>query len=182
MRFPQSRGHVLSWQEKGESTMTRHRAPYPEEFKRRMVELVRAGRSPTELAREFEPSSESIRLWAKQADLYDGRREDGLTSEEKEELRELRREVKRLKLEREILKKGIIETHVRAGAPGESRGSRVAASPGGSDASEPMSIRIRVIPPAEGGQPWNGTWATIRTPKAAASACGTPQARLYVAT
>lgn len=45
--------------------MPRTHPPYPEEFKRRMVELVRAGRSPTELAREFEPSVESIRQWAK---------------------------------------------------------------------------------------------------------------------
>jgi transposase len=69
-----------------------------------MVELVRAGRTPGELAREFEPSSESIRNWAKQADLDEGRREDGPTSEEKEELRRLRRENKRLRLEREIFK------------------------------------------------------------------------------
>ena len=79
--------------------------PYSEEFKARMVELVRAGRTPAELAEEFEPSSESIRQWAKQADLDAGRREDGLTTEEKEELRVLRKEVKRLEMEREILKK-----------------------------------------------------------------------------
>lgn len=85
--------------------MGNYHRPYPEEFKARMVGLVRAGRTPTELAREFEPSSESIRQWAKQADLDEGRREDGLTTEEQEEIRELRREVKRLKLEREILRK-----------------------------------------------------------------------------
>jgi len=84
--------------------MTRYRTPYPEAFKARMVELVCAGRTPGELAREFEPSSESIRQWAKQADLDEGRREDGVTTEEKEELRRLRRENKRLRLEREILK------------------------------------------------------------------------------
>jgi len=70
-----------------------------------MVELVRAGRSPEELAKEFEPSAGSIRNWVKQSELDGGQRSDGLTSEEKEELRRLRREVKRLKMEQEILKK-----------------------------------------------------------------------------
>lgn len=80
-------------------------APYPEEFRRRMVELVRSGRSPEELAREFEPSSQTIRNWLRQGDLDEGRRSDGLTSAEKEELSRLRRENRRLKLEREILAK-----------------------------------------------------------------------------
>jgi transposase len=70
-----------------------------------MVELVRAGRTPEELAREFEPSSGAIRNWVKQADLDEGRRSDGLTTEERDELRQLRRENRRLKMEQEILKK-----------------------------------------------------------------------------
>ncbi|MGS2645036.1 IS3 family transposase [Streptosporangium sp. G12] len=70
-----------------------------------MVELVRAGRSPEELAKEFEPSAQSIRLWVRQADLDDGRRADGLTSAEKDELARLRREVKLLREEKEILRK-----------------------------------------------------------------------------
>ena len=85
--------------------MPRSHAPYPEEFRRRMVELVRAGRNPEELAKEFEPSAQSIRNWVCQMDLDEGRRSDGLTSEEKEELGRLRRENRRLKLEREILAK-----------------------------------------------------------------------------
>jgi transposase len=83
----------------------RHRAPYAPEFRQRMVELVRAGREPEELAQEFEPSAESIRNWVKQADRDDGRREDGLTTVEREELRRLRRENRQLREEREILKK-----------------------------------------------------------------------------
>jgi transposase len=79
--------------------------PYPPEFRRQMVELVRAGRTPEELAREFEPSSGAIRNWVKQADLDEGRRSDGLTTEERDELRRLRRENRRLKMEQEILKK-----------------------------------------------------------------------------
>ena len=79
--------------------------PYPPEFRRRMVELVRSGRSPDALAKEFEPSAQTIRNWVKQADLDEGRREDGLTTEEREELRRLRRENRQLREEREILKK-----------------------------------------------------------------------------
>jgi len=70
-----------------------------------MVELVRAGRTPEELAREFEPSGQTIRNWVQQADLDEGRRQDGLTTAEREEVRRLRRQVKQLELEREILKK-----------------------------------------------------------------------------
>ena len=70
-----------------------------------MVELVRAGRSPEELSREFEPSAQTIRNWVKQSDLDLGVRADGLTSDEREEFRRLKRENKQLKLEREILKK-----------------------------------------------------------------------------
>lgn len=85
--------------------MPRTHRPYPPEFRRQMVELVRAGRKPEELAEEFEPSSESIRNWVKQADRDEGRREDGLTTQDREELRRLRRENKVLRQEKEILKK-----------------------------------------------------------------------------
>lgn len=85
--------------------MPRTRSPYPAEFRRQMVELVRAGRTPEELAREFEPSAQSIRNWVRQADLDEGRRSDGLTTKERKELRALRRENARLKMEREILAK-----------------------------------------------------------------------------
>src|SRR5262249_20977790 len=80
----------------------RHRRPYSEEFRRQMVELVRAGREPEQLAQEFEPSAESIRKWVKQADRDAGRREDGLTTAERDELRRLRREVRQLREDREI--------------------------------------------------------------------------------
>jgi transposase len=70
-----------------------------------MVELVQAGRSPEELAREFEPSAQTIRNWTAQADRDGGRRSDGTTSVEREELRRLRRQNRQLKLERDILAK-----------------------------------------------------------------------------
>ena len=81
------------------------RPPYPEEFRRQMVELVRAGRTAEELSREFEPTAQSIRNWVAQADRDEGRRSDGMTSAERTELRRLRRENKQLRLEREILAK-----------------------------------------------------------------------------
>jgi transposase len=85
--------------------MPRTRLPYSSEFRQRMIELVRAGRGPEDLAREFEPSAQAIRNWVKQSDLDEGRREDGLTSAERDELRRLRRENRQLREEREILSK-----------------------------------------------------------------------------
>ena len=85
--------------------MPKSRPPYPPELRRRMVELVRSGRSPESLAEEYEPSNESIRNWVKQADRDSGRRPDGLTTEEKDELARLRRENRALREERAILAK-----------------------------------------------------------------------------
>jgi len=85
--------------------MGKTRPAYPSEFRRQIVELVRAGREPEELAREFEPSAQSIRNWVRQADRDEGRREDGLTTAERDELRRLRRENRQLREEREILAK-----------------------------------------------------------------------------
>jgi transposase len=70
-----------------------------------LIELVRAGKNPEELARQYEPSAQSIRNWAAQAERDVGRRDDGATTEEKQELGRLRRENKALREEREILKK-----------------------------------------------------------------------------
>ena len=78
---------------------------YPPEFRQRIVELFRQGRSAESLARQFEPSAQAIRNWAKQADRDEGRSTEGLTSAEQEELRHLRRENRVLREEREILKK-----------------------------------------------------------------------------
>src|SRR6266536_2605469 len=85
--------------------MPRTRGPYSAEFRRRLVELVRGGQSPEELARKFEPSANAIRNWVVQAARDEGRRPDGLTTDEKEEVRRLRREVRVLREEREILRK-----------------------------------------------------------------------------
>jgi transposase len=85
--------------------MPNRRTAYPLEFRQQMVELVRSGRTPEELSREFEPSAQAIRNWVAQADRDAGRRSDGLTSAEREELRRLKRENRRLRQEREILAK-----------------------------------------------------------------------------
>ncbi len=85
--------------------MPRSRSPYPTEFRAQMVELVRSGRTPEELSREFEPTAQSIWNWVRQAERDQGVRLDGLTTAEREELRRLRREIKVVREEREILKK-----------------------------------------------------------------------------
>ncbi len=80
------------------------RRSYPLEFRSRLIDLARAGRSIGELAKEFKVSEQSLRNWVKQADRDAGRRE-GPTSEELAELKRLRRENKQLRVEREILAK-----------------------------------------------------------------------------
>jgi len=72
--------------------MPESHARYASESRRRMVELVRARRSPDELAKEFEPTAQSIRDWVAQTERDAGRRLAGLTSEERQELARLWRE------------------------------------------------------------------------------------------
>jgi len=85
--------------------MPRARPSYPPEFRQQLVELARAGRSPEQLAQEFEPSAQTIRNWVRQTARDGGQRTDGLTSAERDELTRLRRELRQVKLEREILAK-----------------------------------------------------------------------------
>jgi transposase len=84
--------------------MPRTRPPYPPEFRREALELVRFGRSIGEVAESLGVSTQTLRSWRRQDDVDVGR-SDGLTSAEREELRRLRRENRRLMQEREILKK-----------------------------------------------------------------------------
>jgi transposase len=80
-----------------------HKKPYPKEFRSEAVRLVKeSGESQNRIAKDLGVALESLRSWVKQADLDSGKRSDGLTSEESEELR---REVRTLRMEREILKK-----------------------------------------------------------------------------
>ena len=86
--------------------MPSSRPPYSPEFRRQAVELVRSsGSSIPQIADELGVSPQSLRNWVKQAALDSGERRDGLTGDEREELRALRRQVRRLEQEREILKK-----------------------------------------------------------------------------
>jgi len=85
--------------------MPRSRPPYPAAFREQIVALARAGRSVPDLAREFEPTEQTIYTWLRQADRDDGKRADGLSSVEREELRRLRKENRQLRMEREILSK-----------------------------------------------------------------------------
>ena len=84
--------------------MPKTRRPYPMEFRQRMIDLVRAGRSPDALAREFEPSAQAIRNWIRQGDRDEGRRDDGLTTDDRTELQRLWRENATRREERDILK------------------------------------------------------------------------------
>ena len=79
--------------------------PYPPEFRREAVELYRrSGRPLTVIARDLGVATESLRIWVRRAAVDDGR-EPGVSTSELEELRRLRREVRVLREERDILKK-----------------------------------------------------------------------------
>jgi transposase len=79
--------------------------PYSPEFRREAIRLVQVGGlSRRQVARELGISTETLRQWLKQADIDAGVRHDGLTSEETEEVRRLRREIKLLREERESLR------------------------------------------------------------------------------
>src|SRR5580704_5929729 len=80
--------------------MPKSHRPYAPEFRRQMVDLVRSGRTPEALSREFEPTAPAIWNWVRQAD-----RHDGPTNAEREELTRLRRENRQLRQERDILAK-----------------------------------------------------------------------------
>jgi len=80
--------------------------PHPPEFRQRAVELARSREKPVaQIAEDLGISDSCLRSWVRQADLDQGRRADGATTAEREELVRLRRELKVAKLENEILKR-----------------------------------------------------------------------------
>jgi transposase len=85
--------------------MPKSKPPYPESFRCEAVELVRQGRAIPDVAASLGVSAQSLRNWVKQSQLDRRERDDGLTSAERDELRELRKRVRRLEQERDILKR-----------------------------------------------------------------------------
>ena len=83
----------------------KHPRSYPPEFRRKVVELARSGRRLEELAVEFSLAPQTVRNWVKQADLDSGRRTDGATTDMLEENARLRKRIKQLEVERDILSK-----------------------------------------------------------------------------
>ena len=85
--------------------MPKTRPAYPDEFRREAVQMLRAGRSPRELAESLGVSQQTLRNWRRQAQVDRFERDDGVTSDERDELRRLRRENVRLTQERDLLKR-----------------------------------------------------------------------------
>jgi transposase len=89
--------------------VSRPRRFFSPEYKAEVVELIRStGKTTGQVARELDLTETAVREWVKRADLDAGRRSDGLTTVEREELRRLRREVRELREEREILRKAAV--------------------------------------------------------------------------
>lgn len=104
--------------------MPKNRPPYPPEFRQKMIELVHSGRTPDELAREFEPTAQSIRNWIAQAGVDEclaAKATGRAVSSERDELERLRRENKILREEREILKKAAVWFAQETGVPSVKR-------------------------------------------------------------
>lgn len=87
--------------------MTKGPRRYSEEFRRQMIDLVRSGRTPEELSREYDPSAQAIRNWVAAAESEDGAR-DGWSEGERRELREAKAKIRQLEEEIEILKKAAV--------------------------------------------------------------------------
>jgi transposase len=87
------------------SSMPKSRPPYPEEFRREAVPMVRSGRKLSDVATSLGVTEQSLRSWVKRDQLERRERDDGLTLAERDELRESRRKVKRLEQERDLLKR-----------------------------------------------------------------------------
>jgi transposase len=87
----------------------RTRPPYPEEFRREAIRLARLGDKPRRrLAKDLGISDVTLRNWLKQEKAERGERAGGLSTDEREELRQLRDENAKLRMEREILSKAAV--------------------------------------------------------------------------
>jgi transposase len=104
-------------------TMAKTTTRYTREFKRQIMDLVRSGRTPAELSREFGPTAWTISLWVKQDARDQSKGDGGLSTAEREELTRLRRENRKLKEEREILAKAAAWFATEGGPSKRSSGS-----------------------------------------------------------
>ena len=84
---------------------SRAKRSYPKTYRDQILELVRAGRAPEELAKEFEPTAQTIRNWMKESGIDADASPGGVAGDTVLELERLRRENRQLRVEREILKK-----------------------------------------------------------------------------
>lgn len=91
-------------QQKKQQQGRRGRRSFTPEFKADAVKLVKSGKSIAQVARELDLTETALREWVRRAEADAGERQDVLTTEERQELARLRREVKTLRQEREILK------------------------------------------------------------------------------
>ncbi len=103
--------------------MSKTRPPYSPEFRQKMVDLVLAGRSPEDLEKEFEPTAMSIRNWVAKAEKPVKQKASPQANDDRQELEKLRREVRILREEREILKKAAAWFAQETGAPSSRRSS-----------------------------------------------------------
>ena len=103
--------------------MSKSRPPYSPEFRQKMVDLVRSGRTPEELAKEFEPSSISIRNWVSRAEGSKVSRQRDIQVVDQKELDRLRKENRILREERDILKKAAAWFAQETGTPSSKRSS-----------------------------------------------------------
>ena len=89
--------------------MPRTRPPYPPEFRAEAVELIRSGTKTIRgLSGDLGVSDQTLRNWLRQGDIDAGRRHDGLTTGEREELRRPRSENRTLRMERDLLRKAAV--------------------------------------------------------------------------
>src|SRR3954451_20509166 len=119
--------------------MPKTRPAYPEQFRREALELVRQGRSVADVAASLGVWAQTLRNWRRQGERDGGERDDGLTGAEREELRELRKRVKRLEKERDILKHATA-FFAREARPGE-RSTGTSRKPGKPRAGRPRAMR-----------------------------------------
>ncbi len=155
--------------------MGKTRAPYPPEYKRRIIELARSGRSIYSVAEEVEASRQTITNWIHQAERDAGERPDGLPTAEREDLTRLRRKVRQLREEREILKKprpGSRRRAFRRRRSGEEAGTdaRTAPEVGGLHAG---ARRCRIVGTSE----WGSRGGTIGGVTRPGHATGWPPTR-----